>query len=336
MEKFNEREFLKIICKGLLRASKGELPNVELLNGLNRLAAYSFFEYNLSNYPGNYYDLIIMSYKPLSSWPMIIEEIYQDKTLLFQDGNLSDFALELAHSKENDLIVELMKKLRGDENGQEKYTCIRKFLIENPVIPVLEFRKKKLKHKFPEIFEEISKFYETPPLNSKKDDNYYRCNSCGWIANFNKYNQKSCSSSSCGNEITEIAANESYLRVKKDVMIFVVTPGRSELKILEKINRFNDLKTKLFPSFDAFDIEITSKNEKWALDVKDYIDPKNLAASLETIPDYNWDKGFFVIPQHRANKTYMRAVKNNWINNQDNVEIISEKNLIKRLEAKFK
>ncbi|MFW6025831.1 MAG: hypothetical protein ACOCRX_05755, partial [Candidatus Woesearchaeota archaeon] len=83
------------------------------------------------------------------------------------------------------------------------------------------------------------------------------------------------------------------------------------------------------------DIEIISENEKWALDVKDYIDPKNLAASLGKIPYYNWDKGFFVIPQYRANKSYMRAVKNNWEKFQDNIEIISEKDLLKRLEAKF-
>lgn len=335
MENFNERNILKIISKGLLKASEGELPNVDLLNGVNKLASYSYFEHDISNYPGNYYDLIKLSYKSLSSWPMITEENYQDKTLLFQSGNLSDFALELAHSKENDLIFELMKKWRQDENGQEKYIYVRRFLIENPIIKVLEFRKQKLNHKFSEIFEDISGFYEEAPISSQKEQKYHICNSCGWISNWNKYNQKICSSSSCSNETTEIKATESYLRVRKDVMVFIVNPGRSELEILKEINRFN-VSTKLYPYFDAYDIEINGKNIKWALDVKDYIDPKNLAASLEKIPNYGWDKGFFVIPQHRANKPYLRAVKNNWSNKQDNVEIISEKILLNRLEAKFK
>lgn len=336
MENFSERNILKIISKGLLKASEGELPNVDLLHGLNKLAGYAYFEHGLSDYPGNYFELIQLSYKPLSSWNMITEENYQDKTLLSQDGNLSDFALELATSKENDLIMKLIKKFRKDEDGQEKYTYVRRFLIENPVIKMLEFRKKRLNHKFSEVFEDISKFYESPPISSQKRGGYHLCQSCDWISDFNKYNQKICSSSSCSKDFTEIAANESYLRVKKDVMTFVVNPGRAELDILEKINGFNNLQTRLYPYFDAFDIEIHSKNEKWALDVKDYIDPKNLAASLETIPDYGWDKGFFVIPNHRANKTYMRAVKNNWRNNQDNVEVISEKDLLKRLEAKFR
>ena len=336
MENFNERNILKIISKGLLKASKGELPNVDLLHGLNKLAGYAYFEHGLSDYPGNYFELIQLSYKNLSSWIMIIEENYQDKTLLSQDGNLSDFALELATSKENDLIMKLMKKFRKDEDGQEKYTYVRRFLIENPVIKLLEFRKKRLNHKFSEVFEDISKFYETPPISSQKEKNYHLCDHCGWISDFNKYNQKICSSSSCSKDFTEIAANESYLRVKKEVMTFIVNPGRAELNILEKINGLNNLNTQLYPYFDAFDIELKSKNEKWALDVKDYIDPKNLAASLEIIPDYGWNKGFFVIPTHRANKTYMRAVKNNWRNNQDNVEIISEKDLFKRLEAKFR
>lgn len=334
--KFNERNILKIISKGLLKASKGELPNVELLNGLNKLAGYAYFEQGLLDYPGNYFELIQSSYKNLSSWIMIIEENYQDKTLLSQDGNLSDFALELATSKENDLIMKLMKKFRKDEDGQEKYTYVRRFLIENPVIKLLEFRKKRLNHKFSEVFENISKFYETPPISSQKGGNYHLCKSCDWISDFNKYDQKICSSSSCSKDFTEIAANESYLRVKKDVMTFIVNPGRAELNILEKINEFNNLNTHLYPYFDAFDIELNSKNEKWALDVKDYIDPKNLAASLEIIPDYGWNKGFFVIPNHRVNKTYMRAVKNNWRNNQDNVDVISEKDLFKRLEAKFR
>jgi hypothetical protein len=336
MRKFNEGNILKTISKGLFKASNGEIPNVELLQGVNEIAAYSFFEYNLSNYPGSYYDLISLCYKPLSEWEMIRNENYQDKTLLLPDGNLSDFALEITQSKDNDLIVELMKKFRRDKDGQKKYTYARRFLIENPVIKMLEFRKKRLNHKFSEVFEEISGLYEKPPLSSEKNNKYHICESCSWIANFNKYNQKSCSSSSCSNDSIEVAAAESYLRVKKDVMTFVVNPGKAELEILDKINQFTNIETELWPYFDAFDIELNSNNEKWALDVKDYIDPKNLAASLEIIPDYGWDKGFYVIPTHRANKSYMRAVKNNWEKAQNNVEIISEKDLLKRLEVKFK
>src|SRR6056297_1450843 len=148
MKKFSERNILKIISKGLLKASEGELPNVDLLNGLNKLAGYSYFEHEILDYPGNYYDLIKLCYKPLSKWAMITEENYQDKELLLANGNLSDFAMELANSKENDLIMKLMKKFRKEEDGQEKYTYVRRFLIENPVIKRLELRKKRLNHEF--------------------------------------------------------------------------------------------------------------------------------------------------------------------------------------------
>lgn len=341
MGKGKERKILKIISRGLHQAIKEKtIPNVNLLEGLNKLGAYIFLKYGLSesNIPGNYYDLISLCYKPFSEWEMITNKSYQKNRLLLPDGNLSDFALELIHEKDNDLIIEVMKKLRSDKKGQEKYIFIRKFLIDNPSIKTKEFQKRKYKSQFPEIFKELAQFYEKPPINCEKKGYYHICNNCNWIINFNKFGDSSCTSEKCKNNgSSKISAMDSYLRVKRDVANFISNPGRSELDILMKINEF-DVKTKLWPFFDLYDIEIKFKNnKKWSIDIKDFIDPIFLSEKInEGIPeDKKWERGFFVIPNHRANKSYMRILRNSWKATQNNVEILSQKKFLKRLELEL-
>ncbi|MGB3653588.1 MAG: hypothetical protein WBA41_20565 [Rivularia sp. (in: cyanobacteria)] len=86
----------------------------------------------------------------------------------------------------------------------------------------------------------------------------------------------------------------------------------------------------LWSGIDRYDLQLRFNDDSvWAIDVKDYRDPYLLARSLSKIygeGSLNYDKSFYVIPQHRLRnrKDYIDILQEEAKQLPKSVQIISE------------
>ncbi|MFW5794823.1 MAG: hypothetical protein ACOCV1_05000 [Bacillota bacterium] len=325
----SEEDILKNIIFGLsLAISKKEIYNDKLKRAGNVLAAYSISKGEKP--AANMIELIQLCYQPIGTWPMFSSNSdYQEEVLLLKNGNLSDFAEEL---RNKNIILDLMALA-----SQEEYVKVRKFIIENPLLygeEILEIESNFDNN----LYDYINKHYERLPDDCIRDGFAYKCENCGWIIRWDKHNEPYCVREECRDktnnfrDIVQIDNPEYLYRLKKESINFISIPGQSELKIYNELKNISNVKVELWPHLDRYDLKIVIGNNIWAADVKDWIHPYALGANITDIPGEEWSYGYYIIPDYRADSTYLEIVKNTSNLSQRNVEVISEREFINKIK----
>ena len=200
---------------------------------------------------------------------------------------------DMFNALEQNYIYLMMKEL-----SPQKYTSVRKFIVQHPVCNDTELRKIKIKYHDPDITEIIAAAYEDVPENS------YRCPVCGWTMTFHGIQSfccnQSCTESNPSPEQLDKIDTAKYMRLKHGVMRYMCLPGKLELAIQVEAERCGN-KTELWPEKDRYDIKIVlSDGEIWAIDAKTHRNPYTLTASIKNDHQFfsaDADKRFYVVPK---------------------------------------
>ena len=209
------------------------------------------------------------------------------------------------------------------ERIQQVYVTLRSFLIEHPYTTGEALRRAFIATMPLLSPDEVGKMYERCPPHEKA----WRCDHCGPLTEHRAGVLRGLRPSVCDNHHLSLPNIHSVLpktdmrRVKLGIHWRVTLPGIPEMRLFHalQVHRTNhpDLlqSVNLWPGVDRYDLQIAwGDNKVWAVDVKDWADPDELAGQLDTMygegNDLRYDKAFYVIPERRvrAREGYLAAL----------------------------
>jgi len=246
-----------------------------------------------------------------------------DETNLPKGASLEDLQLALDNHK----FFQLIKRLRAafpnsPQRVQKEYVLLRRFLIENPITSLekIEFTFERCQYL---QVEEIVDFYDSvervqhkfayPDTNGQAK--LWSCLNCGPLSP--KQNElQSAKSSSCSSTCPRHVGgwlsheiNPQLVVLKRAIHLRALIPGIAELNLFDWLvelmtnNAEFIADVQLYPNVDAYDIYLRFADATvWALDIKDYKDPYQLANQLKGIynqGDLKYQRGFYVYPAVR-------------------------------------
>ena len=149
------------------------------------------------------------------------------------------------------------------------------------------------------------------------------CSRCGWPLEWRFQNVRlaHCYSDLCSRLVKDFHdpgiwhdVSPDSLRTTRGIQASVVAPELPLLDLVHRIEQELRLIYELWPEVDHYDLRIhLSGGEYWAVDMKDHLSPKYLAAhatAFEAIPQ--WDRAFFVFPDYRHRPGYFPSFQAVW------------------------
>ncbi|MDZ8027463.1 MAG: hypothetical protein RMX97_22600 [Nostoc sp. DedQUE11] len=313
----------------------GRYPYPELLrHALNKLA----LELTAVTYPRTLTGLLGLLEKPVKTWypgRLLPKEFDSDFGLLYEWGlseeasrylyeellektKLSEFATTLTKqiAIENVQFQKILERLQELYNNnsdpdrvQQEYVLLRRFLIENGYTTPAQLRKAFLKSRHIDI-EEVGDFYD----ECEENEACWNCDRCGPL--FKKYGKlRGIKPSACNDHrqnlpfIRQITWKQGLRRLKFGIHLRICLPGIPEMRLFKALeelqSKYSDqlCAIHLYPGIDRYDLQLRFCDQStWAVDIKDYRSPYNLAPKLTPLfgeGDLRYDESFYVIPIQR-------------------------------------
>jgi hypothetical protein len=288
------------------------------------------------SYPRTLAGLFNLLEEPVKTWyPFPVPQAFDSDFGLTYDGQLSEEASRYFYDEllertqlpesasvvtqqlaiENDQFRKLLDCLRekhdhDPELAQKEYVLLRSFLIENPYTTTAQLREKFGRTQYIKT-KEVGNLYDDCDENVV----YWNCDRCGPLAE--KYGRLHGVKPSVCNDhrdslsyVRRIAWERELRQIKRGIHLRVCLPGIHELQLFRKLEALQQAHQKqlcavlLYPGLDRYDIQLRFGDETvWAIDVKDYRNPYQLAAKL--LPIYGegtlqYNESFYVLPINRV------------------------------------
>ncbi|MEH2198952.1 restriction endonuclease-related protein [Nostoc sp.] len=313
----------------------GRYPYPELLShALNKLA----LEVTAVPYPRTLTGLLALLEKPVKTWyprRLLPKEFDSDFGLLYErglseeasryfyeelleQGKIPEFATAATKqiAIENYQFYKILARLQElynkdsePERVQQEYVLLRPFLIKNGYTTPAQLRKVFSKTRHIDI-EEVGDLYE----DCQENEPCWNCDRCGPL--FKKYGKlRGIKPSACNDHrqdlpyVKKITWQQGLRRLKFGIHLRICLPGIPEIRLfhtLEELQRkYPDqlCDIRLYPGIDRYDLQLRfCDGATWAVDIKDYRSPYNLASKLTPLfgeGDLRYDEGFYVIPIQR-------------------------------------
>lgn len=222
------------------------------------------------------------------------------------------------------LFERLREKYQSDpENAQKDYVLLRTFLIENPYPTISQLRQRfgRRKTKYLDA-QEVGGLYNS----CDESVVYWKCDRCGPLSE--KYEHLYGNKPSICDDhrkslpfVHRIDGRRELLRIKKGIHMRVCLPGIPELQLFRRLEALVQYSPKdlysvsLYPGLDRYDLHLRfSDDTVWAVDVKDYRNPYQLASKLSSLygeGSLKYAKGFYVVPDSRVQQcsNYLQIVR---------------------------
>jgi hypothetical protein len=350
---------LALLSTGVLRliasrekVDSGNVYPESLRRGLNRLAVWAL-ETGLE-FPADFPDALRLVRMPVREWPFpaFPPEVDGEQPLLSQD-EATDLCYELAiltgdiEEELAERAVAIARDACQAADDQQAYVRFRQFLIEHPVVTRGELVD--ASDGLPsEVGTLLHECYELVPDAVIRDGNIHCCDFCGWTLQWTTEGALRCGGSVCGKITSGFqrhakiksagAVRGLWRRVKPGIRRYVVTPGRSELRLAHRLGKMG-VEVSLWPGFDAYDLRLTfSDDQVWAIDVKDWQNPFLLAHSVRSFAETpSWDRAFWVFPDHRSRllPRYAEAFGRAWRREHERVDYAMERTFIRLVREKL-
>lgn len=287
-----------------------------LIQGFNLAAALNIERG--TSYPSHLSALITCASQNIFQWcPEYAEGEQADSFFtaqLLDDGEVTIDCIAMAGLATRDAeeefyqaLIDICQEL-DDREGQKLYTEWRRAVIENPVAsshtiflmnyPTLQSHPAATKQLIDFFYENIS------PLHAEKGKLALcpvtgirlRRHGTQWHSEFR-------------DPIAERTIRQqgpkwvdhtpSTLELKRPVRTFWALPGWHEIDLYQRI-KGQKYAVTLWPNYDAVDLVVkdTASNVLFAVDVKDYLSPTNLAKMLKRFKNYRHHKTLVVIPDY--------------------------------------
>lgn len=345
-----KRDLIRLIATGIVRwyeagqinGNLAKMPE-QLKRGINILCAQIPLPLSINNR----IEMVQAFSKPIGELQLQETCIAYDEEVLIVDGMPSDICYEIAiderdpqGSIEQVKIMEIANELRT-YGSQRDYVNIRVFIIQNPIVEEEQIdnfirRHTEFNADLRRIYSKIKLFYEDIPYHAKQDEKIKVCNHCGWTIQ-ERNNVTTCISNLCKAEDAHVKATIKQTtlgmkRLKRGAMRYLCFPGKPELELKKKIEK-KGIQVELWPYFDKYDLEVNFKDEKWALDVKDYSNPYHLIEKVTEFPATMCSRNFIVIPKKRLrlHKGYKKILKSE---QPIGFQFIGEDDLLKMINKK--
>lgn len=229
----------------------------------------------------------------------------------------------------------------------EQYTMARRFLVEDPYLPhgcIAITRNPAWDNNIRKWLKEA---YEPIPMICRREingqDYVALCPRCGWPLVWRTENKATCYSSLCEKLIGHLHETARWepavpeaTRTTLGIQYSVVGPERPLLDLYRRLGEDFGLKCELWPEVDNYDLYVEFPDgERWAVDMKDVENPIKLATDIQpfkSVPE--WDKAFFIFPQHRYNHDYLRTFRAIWAKPPD-TEVLFVKDFIQLVREKM-
>lgn len=293
---------------------------------------------NVVPYPRTLAGFLKLLEEPVQAWYLLaVPEAFDSDFGLTYDGRLSEEASRYFYDEllertqlpesastitqqlaiENYQFQKLLERLRersdrDPELAQEEYVLLRSFLIENPYTTTAQLRQKFGTGKIQYI-----KAQEVGDLYDDCDEHvaYWNCDRCGPLTE--KYGRLHGSKPSVCNDhrkslsyVHRIASERELRQIKRGIHLRICLPGIHELRLFYKLKALQQSHQEqlstvlLYPGLDRYDLQLCFRDgTTWAIDVKDYRNPYQLAAKL--FPIYGegtlqYNESFYVLPNDRV------------------------------------
>ncbi|MBG1242158.1 restriction endonuclease-related protein [Nostoc sp. NZL] len=312
----------------------GRYPYPELLRyALNKLA----LEVTAVTYPRTLTGLLALLEKPVKTWypPRLLPKEFDSDFGLLYEGGLSEEASRYFYEEllEQDKIPEfatattkqiaienyqfykifirlqeLYNNDRDPERVQQEYVLLRRFLIENGYTTPAQLRKVFSKTRHIDI-QEVGELYE-----ECQEEACWNCDRCGPL--FKKYGKlRGIKPSACNDHrqnlpfIRQITWKQGLRSLKFGIHLRICLPGIPEMRLFKALeelhSKYSDqlCAIHLYPGIDRYDLQLRFCDQStWAVDIKDYRSPYNLAPKLTPLfgeGELRYDDSFYVIPIQR-------------------------------------
>ena len=317
------------LCEKDRKKIKGEyFYSKRLIHGIN-IFQYLNYKYNQENFDFSqlHEQRFITDYamKPVRNWfdgwkntenlKLEEQEFYYMEELVGDIGSCMFYVNDccedyVQYYVEKDIIAGIEQRAVYDclkLLEQDDYVYLRKYFIQHPIAGQGDLRRLKLRYSQNEMaLQAIENAYE------EIREDCYVCPKCGWSLKKEKSKMicqsRYCTESKPSQEelnLTKIERNDGKFRLKRGVMMYICTPGKLELEILNCCEKYK-IKSSLWPELDKYDIEIVFDNgEIWAVDAKQVRNPYFLRANIRNaggFPEGNYQKALYVIPDEFKNE----------------------------------
>lgn len=277
----------------------------------------------------------------------LFQELLEEGQLsLSANGVLQQIALENHDFKK---LIEQLQSAASEnpEEAQKEYVRLRAFLINYPYASTEQLRSHFSNTRYISPHH-VGNLYEAC-LHGKS---YWNCNECGPLIEKNGLlrgiKPTICNDHRLGlPHVQRIEWSRGLRRIKPGLHWRVCLPGISEMKIFSKVEKLQKQYSDylcdftLWPGIDRYDLRLCFSDQAvWAVDVKDYHDPYNLAKHLRSIygeGTLQYDEGFYVIPMRQIWKqdNYLQIARNQLGNLPHNISLLSEEAFEAHIAAKI-
>lgn len=321
-----------------------------LQRGLNRLVIACLR--HTTTPPEGIPDLLSWCRRPLASWPLNLptDAIGSGDRLL--DGDIPTHVCDAWACASPDVEAELSERrimlsamdICRAAGIQDTYVAFRTLLIQHPVLTALEFQQKNIDPALIPVGASLREAYIPAPASALVDGHYSCCPHCGNLLVRTDKNALQCEEERCrrmpsGPVGRTIPAYEDVVWLKRGLRRFVAAPGRSELRLAERLRQIG-VAIELWPTFDRYDLRVLFPNaEAWAVDVKDWANPFLLARSVRTIPTTpSWSRASFVFPDERIaeRSDYTRAFRTSCPLLNQTMHALSERDFLKAARKRLR
>ncbi len=209
----------------------------------------------------------------------------------------------------------------------QQYREARHFLVTHPYLPYGGITISQDTRWDAEVRKWLRRAYEPVPLvcyrSINGQDHIALCPRCKWPLEWRTQRRSIavCYNDLCGQLVKHIHDPQQWelvspesMRTTRGIQESVVAPEVPLLELYEKLAQDHGLSCELWPEVDSYDVAVSmSDGERWAIDMKDFRSPTELADRVRGfLLAPAWDRAFFVFPEHRRHPGYLRTFTALW------------------------
>lgn len=333
-------------------------------------ASFHLLSIHMQPYPKTLTGLLGTMERPVSAWwpSDDLPPEFDSRFGLLDEGQLSEEASRYLYQDlgEHDDIMAMLKteyQQVAVENAQLKrlietirafyehdphaaqtaYCRLRTFLIQHPYATPQEMSDAVYGLAAISVAD-IGALYSSDDLLLQQ---YWVCDHCGPLTErrgrLYGINELACSDHRRGLPfVREVPWRPGLRRITKGIHLRTCLPGLPELRLFEVLKQHSQNAAAylnavhLWPGIDRYDLQLVfADGTVWAVDVKDYGDPRRVAQQLGALygeGSLRYDRGFYVIPMRRLRtENYLELATQAAHELPPNIEVISEEDLQHRI-----
>jgi REase associating with pPIWI_RE/pPIWI_RE three-gene island domain Y len=273
-------------------------------------------------------EVINLCRRPFGEWPVQLRISAADMDVSLLDGDelspLAEQALDPgiadveAELVEREIFAELLAT--AETNGvdgdmvQAAYVCLRRFLIDHPVISDREAQR--LVQRFPACARSGQPFvrrFLNAAYDSRRAQGTVSLQTCSGCGNLLDGRDEACGTAGCSGRAvaSTIWVLGAYHVQHRATRRFFHDPGLLEARLIDRIREgvpADAVAIEEWPGLEAYDIRLSFSGnprtgrpeEVWGADAKDQVSPGLLGTRFRWKDEPPCDRRFLVLPTHRA------------------------------------